>query len=252
MTVSKSTNWNSIDLFLFYFFSRKLWDNMKDGVIYIDAREKGFGNAFYEFLINNSQKAANAFKINVSGTSDFYYQDIICDEYLPVGDYVYGSTCIELKDESKHDFTISMQSGHLDKQMDKLYDSNFTHKELCIVGGDRDNFDLYNYNTKLKSKGIHFSWYPTEEDAIREILNTFKYTNHQFKQQTPFYKTKLNPAFNALYGIPGVSEVLSERLVTHIPLRTLEDVMNLTKQDLLEVKGIGPKLAENILKHIHN
>lgn len=224
----------------------------EQGILYIDAREKGFGNKFYDFIMDNSEKASNAFKINVSGSDYFYYTSLDFDTYLDVGDYVYGNTCIELKDESKHDFTISMQSGHLDKQMDKLYDSNFSHKELCVVGGDRDNFDLFNYNTKLKSKGIHFSWYANYDDAFKEILNTFKYTNAPLKQQTPFFKTKLNPAFNTLYGIPGVSETLTERLITHIPLRTLQDVMNLTKSDLMSVKGIGDRKAEDILKYIHN
>ena len=224
----------------------------EQGILYIDANEKEFGNKFYEYIISNSEKASNAFKINVSGSDYFYYTSLDVDTYLTVGDYVYGNTCIEVKDESNHDFTISMKSGHLDKQMDKLYESNFSHKELCVVGGDRDNFDLFNYNTKLKSKGIHFSWYSNYTDAFSEILNTFKYTNAPLKQQTPFFKTKLNPAFNKLYGIPGVSETLTERLITHIPLRTLQYVMNVTKSDLKKIHGIGDKKAEDILRYIHN
>lgn len=227
-------------------------NNLDFHTIYIDARERGFGESFYQYIIENAEKVYGGFKINVSGSDDFYFKDVNNTTYLDVGDYVYGNTCIELKNEFSNDFSISMQSGHLDLQMDKLYDTEYDYKELLVIGGDYTDFNLKNYSNKLKSKHIGFNWCPTFNDGIRELLNTFKYTNSTYKKQTPFYKTKLNPAFSFIYNVPGVGYTLAERIAVNLQVHTLQDVMELDKNELKKINGIGDATAETILKYIHN
>ena len=72
-------------------------------------------------------------------------------------------------------------------------------------------------------------------------------------QQKPFRykygKKSTNWALNILGGMKGL-EKLAENIVRQLDLHTLDDIMNLTKEDLITVDKIGEKKAEKILNNI--
>jgi ERCC4-type nuclease len=66
-----------------------------------------------------------------------------------------------------------------------------------------------------------------------------------------FPKKHKNPAYNYLaYCIYGVSAKRASEIVYTCHLKTMEDLFNLTHQDLTRIDGIGENLADRILNSI--
>lgn len=62
-------------------------------------------------------------------------------------------------------------------------------------------------------------------------------------------KKTSNSALNYLYSIKNLGKK-AENIVNTLELKTLNDLMNLTKEDLMQVELVGEKTAEMILKNI--
>jgi hypothetical protein len=66
-----------------------------------------------------------------------------------------------------------------------------------------------------------------------------------------FPRKHRNPAYNYLaYCIYGVSAKRAKDIVYYCHLKTMEDLFNLTHQDLIKIDGIGDNLADRILSAI--
>ena len=59
-----------------------------------------------------------------------------------------------------------------------------------------------------------------------------------------------NPAFNWLMNIKHISDVKAELVVNHLNLYSLEDLLNVTNDDLQKIPGIGSTTAGIILKSV--
>lgn len=59
-----------------------------------------------------------------------------------------------------------------------------------------------------------------------------------------------NPAFNLLMFLPDVREGRARLIVESLDLKNYDDLRNVTKEDLIGIKGIGDKTADNILNHL--
>ena len=67
-----------------------------------------------------------------------------------------------------------------------------------------------------------------------------------------FPRKHKNPAFNYLcYCIYGINQQKAHRITEALELKSLNDLMTLTVEDLTEIKGIGKKTAENIIGAIN-
>ena len=64
-------------------------------------------------------------------------------------------------------------------------------------------------------------------------------------------KKSNNYALNILSGMKGLDNI-ADKIVNTLNISTLEDVMNLTLDDLTSVDKIGEKKALTILKNIHS
>ena len=66
-----------------------------------------------------------------------------------------------------------------------------------------------------------------------------------------FPKSEGNSAFRFLcYCCQGVGPVTAEKIVDELKLENLEDVMNLTKKDLMNINRIGDATASSILEQV--
>ena len=68
-----------------------------------------------------------------------------------------------------------------------------------------------------------------------------------------FAKKQKNSAFNYLtYCVYGLNWKRSHDIVTLLDLQTLEDLLNITHQQLTSVPGIGEKMADRIIDTLNN
>ena len=189
-------------------------------------------------------------------------------EELEIGDYIFtndnGSVVFEFK--TIPDFIASIQDGRVFNQavnMSENYDYAFV-----IIHGDEHNrskslamtrnyhqITIYQYLGAIASLNRFVTVIESYSPFIKESYYRMFITAKKCLQQKPivkkFPKKHKNPAFNYLaYCVYGVSAKRASEIVYSCHLETLEDLLNLTHQDLIKIDGIGDKLAEKILMTI--
>lgn len=179
---------------------------------------------------------------------------------LPTGDYVFDDQVV-MEFKTWPDMMASITDGRLwnesQKQMEN-YDIHF----VVIHGTNRD------YKQAIQHTGLE------DKHIIGAIARLNKYTKiihgtqtleHTFelmrvtaekcldnKTLTRQFGTKsVNPAFNVLaYTVDDIKGERAKAIVNHLKLKTIQDVCNLTYEQLISVPGIGDILANKILEAI--
>lgn len=187
--------------------------------------------------------------------------------HLEYGDYIFignNGTRVVWEYKTGSDFlgSINSENHHLHNQVYEMV----TNEEYTFV--IIECVDLMNELDQLYySSGISMSL-PQINGAIAEFCTVSTVLQAQTRYQafdlmmrvsgkiileTPFRykygKKSTNWALNILGGMKGL-EKMAENIVRELDLHTLEDIMNLTKEDLCSVAGIGEKKAEKILRQI--
>jgi DNA excision repair protein ERCC-4 len=187
---------------------------------------------------------------------------------LAIGDYLFEDdgkqTVFEYK--TMADFINSVTEGRVFNQAIEQQ-RQFNNHFVIIEGTEEDRKtitnDLY-YKTGLSFSKKQFY------GAIAR-LNTFttvirvpnrKTAFEVMEQQAAkcfdnkaiakvFPKSEGNSAFRFLcYCCDGVGSITAEKIVNELKLKNLEDVMNLTKKDLITINQIGEITASSILEQI--
>ena len=192
-----------------------------------------------------------------------YYQDLGYDvsvSTLDTGDYLFNDKVV-FEFKTMMDYMSSIRDGRVFREC--ILQSETYPYHFCIIQGS--NYDL---KRALDYSNVSFRQYMgsiSRLNTYTTVINSMggvKNAYHQMHIQTSKcldnlgkfkqFKTKnYNTAFNILaYTIPRVSVVRADRIVETLHLETVTDVVNLTKEDLLTVDGIGEGLADNIIKHI--
>ena len=197
-----------------------------------------------------------------------YYESknhMISIETLETGDYLF---------EDKVVFEYKTYSDAFTSIMDnRLFDESLRQSEaypyhyVIIVGNDKDRqkalYNLYKLHIRFTIKQYY--------GAIAR-LNT--YTNVIYAPNTPkafkimecqaekcldnkpmireLNKKTDNPALNILMFLPNIKYNRAKLIVDNLHLETVEDLFNITKKDLTDIKGIGSKTADNILSNLSN
>ena len=179
---------------------------------------------------------------------------------LDCGDYLFNDKVVyEFKTMS--DYMSSISDGRLFREcIDQSYEYPY---HFCLIQGS--NYDLkraLDYSNISMRQYIgsisRLNTYTTVINCMGGVYNAY-YTMHtqtskcldDIGKVKQFKVKEYNTAFNILaYTIPRVSTVRADRIVETLGLETVNDIVNLKKEELLTVDGIGDNLADNIIKHI--
>lgn len=186
---------------------------------------------------------------------------------LEIGDYIFNDKVVfEFKTIS--DFIASIQDNRVFNEAINQAE-NYDHHYVVIFGDDHTRAKCismsrhYQEVTYFQYLGAIASLnrYTTVIESYSPLINEAYYrmlvTAKKCLQNKPivkrFPRKHKNAAFNYLtYCVYGVSAKRAKDIVYNCHLDTLEDLLNLTHQQLTNVEGIGPKLADKIIDTISN
>ena len=188
-------------------------------------------------------------------------------EHLDIGDYIFiGNNRIKVVIEYKRDgdfLSSVVNSNHLHNQ---TYDMvvNFDYSFIMIECNDlRGELQKRYYQTGQDISFAQLNGAIAEFNTVSTVL--FAQTEYQafdlmmrqagkLIMQKPFSykfgKKTSNSALNYLSAIKGLDK-RAEQICNELNLKSLNDLLNLTKEDLVKVNGIGDRKAEMIIKQIH-
>jgi len=213
----------------------------------IDTRETDrIRPAMFYFSINNNVS------VQELETGDFLFED---GEKQAVFEY-----------KTMADFINSVTEGRVFNQaIDQQRE--FMNHFVIVEGTDEDRKTVTNelyYSTGLTFTKKQFYGAITRLNTFTTVIRVpnrktaFEVMEQQAKKcfdekaiAKVFPKSEGNSAFRFLcYCCQGVGPVTAEKIVEELKLKNLEDVMNLTKTDLMKINRIGDVTASSILEQV--
>ena len=206
-------------------------------------------------------------KDRVKSATEYYKEQglevEVCE--LEIGDYVFDNkVCFEFKLTS--DFVSSIQDNRVFNQsinMAENYDYSFvmiygdlhTRSKCIAMSRNYREVNLFQYIGAISSLNRYVTVLQCYSPFINESYYTMMKQAQKCLSDKPivkkFPRKDKNPAFNYLaYCIYGVSAKRASEIVHQCHLKTMEDLFNLTHQDLIKIDGIGDNLADRILNSI--
>ena len=190
-------------------------------------------------------------------------------EHLDCGDYIFiGYNGIEVVAEYKKDgdFLTSVvgDNHHLHNQTYEMI-TNYDYSFIMVECEDlRKEMEKRYYQTGQDISFAQINGAIAEFNTVSTVL--FAQTQYQafdllmrmagkliknkpFKYK--FGKKTKNSALNYMSAIKGLDK-RAETICNELHLTTLEDLLNLTKEDLQKVNGVGNKKAEMIINNIRS
>ena len=185
---------------------------------------------------------------------------------LPIGDYIFNQeVCFEFK--TIPDFITSIQSGRVFNQainQSQNFDYHFViiHGDLatrskCIAMTQNYRpVNIFQYIGAISSLNRYTTVIETYSPYLNESYYRMMTQARKCLQDKPivkkFPRKHKNAPFNYLcYCVYGINAKKAQRIVEHNQLDTLNDLMNLTVDDLTSIEGIGEKTAQTIIGAIH-
>ena len=184
---------------------------------------------------------------------------------LEIGDYIFNNQVV-FEFKTIADFVASIQDSRVFNEAINQAE-NYDH-HYVIIQGDEHNRAKALAMSKNYQEITYFQYlgaiaslnrYTTVIESYSPFINEAYYrmmiTSKKCLQNKPivkkFPRKHKNPAFNYLaYCIYGVSAKRAKDIVHTCHLKTMEDLFNLTHQDLIKIDGIGDNLADRILMSI--
>lgn len=179
---------------------------------------------------------------------------------LSTGDYLFDNKVV-MEFKTFPDFISSITDGRLwnesQKQMENydihfivLHGTNRDYKNAIQYAGIEDKHingaiaRLLTYTKIIRSTGTITDTFELMKCTAEKCLDN-KTLCRQFDTKS------INPAFNVLaYTVDDIKGERAKAIVNHLKLKTIQDVCNLTYEQLISVPGIGDKLANRILTAI--
>lgn len=197
-----------------------------------------------------------------------YYKEkehTVTVEKLDTGDYVFDDKVV---------FEYKTYSDAFASIMDnRLFDESLRQREkydyhyVIIVGNDKDRknalYKLYKLNVRFKIKQYYgaVARLNTYTNVIYapNTMKAFKIMECQAEKcldDKPLIrslnKKTENIALNILMFMPDIKYQRAKSICDTLDLNTVEDLMNLTKKDLLSVNRVGDTIADNIMSNLKN
>ena len=186
--------------------------------------------------------------------------------HLDYGDYHYISDLgdkVVFEYKTGKDFLSSIRNNHLQNQVYEMA-THYDHQFVMV------NVASWNELFKEMWYKLHQDW--NMNDVMGAIASLNRYTtvivmpsmaecfDMMYKQAVKIDDDKMlsprhpkkskNPAVNYLMGIHGLSNKTVKNIYLQFKPRALQDLLDLTHEDLVSVEGIGSKKAEMILAGI--
>ena len=183
-----------------------------------------------------------------------------------IGDYIFNDQVV-FEFKTCADFVSSIQSGRVFNQainQAEEYDHHFV-----IIQGDEHSrakaiamskhyreVSYFQYLGAIASLNRYTtvieSYSPFIEEAYYRMLVTAKKCLQNKPIVKKFPRKDKNPAFNFLcYCIYGINQKKAQLIIDTYDLKSMNDLMELTIDDLTILEGIGKKTAQNIIEAIH-
>lgn len=191
----------------------------------------------------------HAVNVEVLDTGDYVFEDKVVFEYKTYSDLFASITDGRLFDESLRQLEV------------------YPYHYVIIVGTDKDR-----KNALYKLFKLHVKFTMKQYYGAIARLNT--YTNVIYAPNVPkalkimecqaekcldskpmvreLNKKTDNPCLNILMFLPDIKYNRAKLITDSLELETVEDLLNVTKKDLVSIKGIGDKIADNILSNLTN
>ena len=184
---------------------------------------------------------------------------------MKCGDYVYKDVGIEFK--TVDDFIGSIRDGRIYRQAVSL-DETFRKHYIIIYGNVTETLDRryrigHSFSMKSYLGAIASVSQITPILCVENENQAFTLANALFEKSTdgknrkakkPTIDKKAMKHKNKLVGVLSfvgdINSTRAEKLINELNLKTFEDIINLTEDDIKTVKGFGDKTARNIVEYL--
>ena len=197
-----------------------------------------------------------------------YFTSLGCETEvtnLQYGDYIFNNKVI-IEYKTIPDFIASIQDNRVFNEAINQAE-NYDYHYVLIHGNEHDRsksiamsknyipVTIFQYHGAIASINRYSTVIECYSPYIEEAFYRMYIQAQKDLSNKPivkkFPKKHRNPAYNYLaYCIYGVSAKRASEIVYTCHLKTMEDLFNLTHQDLIKIDGIGDNLADRILTAI--
>lgn len=176
---------------------------------------------------------------------------------LESGDYVFNDE-VTFEYKTISDFINSVINKRIFKQITKQVDS-YKYNYLIIVGNEKDKTDAFieaNQYTRFNRKRydnsmldlssyVNIIYADDEIEALERMLYVAEKTLRN-KISKPV-KVSKNPVINYLSCIDHINTGTASKIVKELNITNLKELLDLSKEKLMSVNGVGEKTANRIL-----
>ncbi|WP_299523361.1 ERCC4 domain-containing protein [uncultured Methanobrevibacter sp.] len=194
-----------------------------------------------------------------------FYNNVTVKE-LPVGDYVFNKQVV-FEYKTLPDFVGSIMTGRIFNQAINQSETYPYHFIIIELGTSNINKQLrsLHYASGLKTSKYQLygaisrlNTYTTVIPVFGDVVECFKMMKIQAEKcldHKPVMRKNSNkidnPAANFLASsISRIDSVRAEQITSELGLYSLNDLLNITYDDLTSIPGIGDKIAENVIKQL--
>lgn len=214
---------------------------------------------FREVELGAQQEIMKACVLNDSVTYEVVADDEDYDgSGLEVGDLIInGTLCIERK--APGDFVSSMTSGHLEDQLDRMYEQY--DQVYVLVSGSYENLKYMRHGPEWKairafiaSMSVRWQTVPlfcdSEEELAKTVIDLGRKAMEPMERQPgrPSVEVSddLGPVGKAAMLTDGIGEKTAERIQRSQQFNKVGDLCEASVDELIEIEGIGPSTAMSI------
>lgn len=178
---------------------------------------------------------------------------------LAVGDIVFNDT-VAIERKAPTDFVESMKSGHLEDQLDRMYEE-YDHVYVLVSGSAHETMNLPRSNVPEKairafraSMAVRWQTPPmfcederdlafTAIDVARKAFEPLK--RHPGRPEVEV-DDELGPVGQAVMISDDIGPEMAKRIEDSGEFWTVGDLCSASMDELTEIEGIGPKTASKV------
>lgn len=175
-------------------------------------------------------------------------------EKLDCGDYIVGDFIIERK--AGTDFISSVRSGSLYRQMAEMMKQDYD--PVVLIEGNLDTAamqananmsELLHHKASIMMEGVTLVETGSRYDTVKFLKSLESQTDGTPKRPIRPVEKVDNRARFIVEGLPDIGPNMAEKLLGEFG--DPETVITATKDDLMEVSGVGEKTAEKIRNSVN-